>query len=322
MVDANLDFTQSSFSDQKRGFFASGQAVWQWWQEAKHAAIAANIPPTEATWLLQQSSALSNLDVRLERFKDQPQIELAIPLEELVRRWQQRIQQRSPVQYLAGTTPWRNFQLKVSSAVLIPRPETELLIDLALGHISYEEVVRSPLTSCPSPCHWTDLGTGSGAIALGLATAFPHATIHAVDCSGEALAIAQFNAGTYGLTERIQFYQGIWFEPLAYLKGCLDGMVSNPPYIPSQMVWELEPEVTQHEPHLALDGGSDGLDCIRHLVTAAPDYLRSGGSWLIELMAGQAASVVDLLGANGNYHDVQIHQDLAGIERFVSALRT
>lgn len=311
MPDVNLD-TQSS-STQKRGFFASGQEVWQWWQRAQQAAIAANILAEEATWLLQQSSALSNLDLRLERFKDQPQIELAIPLEELGQRWQQRIQQRIPVQYLAGSTPWRNFQLQVSSAVLIPRPETELLIDLAFRHLS-------PV-SCPSPSHWTDLGTGSGAIALGLVTAFPHAMVHAVDCSGEALAIAQLNAETYRLTERIQFYQGVWFEPLDHLKGCLDGMVSNPPYIPSQMVLELEPEVTQHEPHLALDGGSDGLDCIRHLVAAAPDYLRSGGIWLVELMAGQAASVVDLLRANGNYRDVQIHQDLAGIERFVSARR-
>ncbi|PZV16625.1 MAG: peptide chain release factor N(5)-glutamine methyltransferase [Leptolyngbya sp.] len=320
MSDVNLDL-ESSFPIQKRGFFASGQAVWQWWKDAQQAAIAANIPPNEATWLLQQSSALSNLDVRLERFKDQPQIELGMPLEELVQLWQQRIQQHTPVQYLAGITPWRNFQLKVSTAVLIPRPETELLIDLALRHISYGDATRSPLASCPSPSNWTDLGTGSGAIALGLATAFPHATIHAVDCSREALAIAQFNAKTYGLMEQIQFYQGVWFEPLAHLKGYLDGMVSNPPYIPSQMVLELEPEVTQHEPHLALDGGNDGLDCIRHLVTAAPDYLRLGGIWLIELMAGQAASVVDLLRANGNYHDVQIHQDLAGIERFVSALR-
>ena len=311
MSDANLE-TQSSFSTQKRGFFASGQEVWQWWQEAQQSAIAADIPPTEATWLLQQSSALSNLDVRLERFKDQSQIELAMPLEELVQRWQQRIQQRTPVQYLAGSTPWRNFQLKVSSAVLIPRPETELLIDLAL---------RLLPPDCPSPSHWTDLGTGSGAIALGLAIAFPHATIHAVDCSSEALAIAQFNAEAYMLTNRIQFYQGVWFEPLAHLKGCLAGMVSNPPYIPSQMVLELEPEVAQHEPHLALDGGNDGLDCIRHLVTVAPEYLRSGGIWLIELMSGQAASAVALLETNGNYRDVQIHQDLAGIERFVSALR-
>lgn len=312
-TNANLEI-KSSFSTQKRGFFAAGHEVWQWWKEAQQAAIAANIPTEEATWLLQQSSALSNLDMRLERFKDQPQVELAMPLEELVQRWQHRIQQRIPVQYLAGSTPWRNFQLQVSRAVLIPRPETELLIDLALHF--------SPLAPRPLLTHWADLGTGSGAIALGLATAFPHATIHTVDCSGEALAIAQLNTDTYGLTARIQFYRGIWFEPLAHLKGCLNGMVSNPPYIPSQMVLELEPEVTQHEPHLALDGGSDGLDCIRHLVTAAPDYLRSDGIWLIELMSGQAASVVALLQANGNYRDVQIHQDLAGIERFVSAIRT
>ncbi len=313
MSNANLEI-KSSFSTQRRGFFATGHEVWQWWKGAQQAAIAANVPLEEATWLLQQSSALSNLDVRLERFKDQPQIELAMPLEELAQRWQARIQQRIPVQYLAGSTPWRNFQIQVSSDVLIPRPETELLIDLALHF--------SPLAPCPWLTDWADLGTGSGAIALGLATALPHATIHAVECSSQALAIAQLNAHTYGLSEHIQFYQGIWFEPLAHLKGCLTGIVSNPPYIPSQMVLELEPEVTRHEPHLALDGGIDGLDCIRHLVTAAPNYLRSGGIWLIELMSGQAASVVALLQANGNYRDVQIHQDLAGIERFVSAIRT
>jgi release factor glutamine methyltransferase len=169
--------------------------------------------------------------------------------------------------------------------------------------------------------HWADLGTGSGAIAMGLATAFPEARIHAIDQSGAALAIAQANAADYGLSDRIHFYQGSWLEPLTALKGQIWGIASNPPYIPSQMVLELQPEITQHEPHTALDGGPDGLDCIRHLIATAPTYLQPGGIFLLEMMAGQAPLVVDLLHQQGNYKHIQIHKDLAGIERFVLAHR-
>jgi release factor glutamine methyltransferase len=98
-------------------------------------------------------------------------------------------------------------------------------------------------------------------------------------------------------------------------------MISNPPYIPSRMIAELQPEVAHHEPHSALDGGLDGLDCIRELVTQAPEFLISGGLWLIESMAGQAADVIQLLERQEQYRDLQIHRDLAGIERFVLAYR-
>ncbi len=143
--------------------------------------------------------------------------------------------------------------------------------------------------------HWADLGTGSGAIALGLATAFPQAQIHAVDVSPAALAIAHRNAETYGLGDRIHGHLGRWFEPLAHLAGQLSGMVSNPPYIPNADVPHLQPEVARHEPHLALDGGSDGLDCVQILIDAAPNYLVSGGLWLVELMQGQATTVAQRL---------------------------
>ncbi|MDX2243853.1 MAG: peptide chain release factor N(5)-glutamine methyltransferase [Leptolyngbyaceae cyanobacterium bins.302] len=300
-----------SFLDQEREFVVSGKDLWDWWQWARQEAIAYEISPNEADWLLQALTNLDRLALRLGSFQDRDQVQLKVPQHTLKSLWQQRIKQRVPVQYLVGETTWREFSLQVSPAVLIPRPETELLIDLAITH--------SPTHSCS---HWTDLGTGSGAIALGLATAFPDATIHAVDVSAEALAIAQANAAAYQLIERIHFYQGSWLEPLSHLKGQLSGMVSNPPYIPSQQVLELQLEVTQHEPHLALDGGTDGLDCIRQLVAAAPDYLQSGGLWMVEMMAGQAEAVVDLLQQNGNYIDIQIHHDLAGIERFAIARRT
>ena len=229
--------------------------------------------------------------------------------------WQERITKRCPVQYLAGSTPWRNLSLKVNSAVLIPRPETEYIIDLAL--LAIQESPRAHLNLG----HWVDLGTGSGAIALGLAQVLSSTTVHGVDCSNKALKIAQENAQEWGFSNKIKFYQGSWWSPLTELKGKVSGMVSNPPYIPTNAIAELETEVRQHEPHLALDGGEEGLEHISHLIKTAPDYLVSGGVWLIEMMAGQGEKVREMLEKEGSYQQIKIFQDLAGIERFARAYR-
>ncbi len=294
----------------------SGIELWQWRQEARKSAVTAEVPVAEVDWLLQEIAGLEPLALRLESFKQRPQIELQYPLPMLSQLWQRRLYDRSPIQYLAGVAPWRHFSLTVSPAVLIPRPETECLIDLAV------DAVKNSSTPQLTEGHWADLGTGSGAIAFGLAEAFKAATIHAVDRSAEALAIAQLNAQQLGLQDRIHFYQGSWWEPLDALKGQLSGMVSNPPYIPSNWIAQLQPEVANHEPHLALDGGGDGLDCIRQLIETSPDYLRSGGIWLIEMMAGQADTVAQLLHQQGSYCHIQIFSDLAGIDRFALAYRT
>lgn len=290
----------------------SGQELWQWRKIAQQQATAANVSPVEVDWLLQSITGLERLALKLESFKDLPQIQIQLDLDELDRLWQQRLSDRLPVQYIAGVAPWRHFKLVVSPAVLIPRPETEQLIDLAI------------LAAKNSPIdfdlgHWVDLGTGSGAIALGLAEAFPQAIIHAVDRSNEAIAIAQKNAQNLGFSDRISFYEGNWWEPLELLKGKVSGMVSNPPYIPSALIPQLQPEVAKHEPRSALDGGEDGLDCLRHLVATAPNYLQPGGIWLVEMMAGQAEVVTELLKNQSSYTNIQIHTDLAGIERFAQA---
>jgi release factor glutamine methyltransferase len=287
--------------------------LWQWRQAAQDQARAANVPVAEVDWLLQQLTGLDRLTLRLLSSNDHTPIAMPHSLEELSQLWQQRLESRVPVQYLAGAAPWRNFVLSVSPAVLIPRPETEYVIDLAIDAVQHQPKLKQG--------HWADLGTGSGAIALGLADAFAEASIHAVDRSVDALAVAQQNAQQLGLSDRIQFYQGDWFEPLTHLQGKLSGMVSNPPYIPSAMLSELQPEVVAHEPSLALDGGADGLDCIRHLVATAPNYLIPGGVWLIEMMAGQAEAVANLLQTQGNYGNVQIYPDLAGVDRFALAYR-
>lgn len=289
--------------------FVSGLQLWQWRDDARQTAVSSDISPDEVDWLLQELAGLDRLSLRLGTVQRQSDIELNVSLEQLEHLWQRRIREQVPVQYLTGRTPWRDFELIVSPAVLIPRPETELLIDLAIEHASPELQAG----------HWVDLGTGSGAIAIALSRAFPHGQVHAVDQSAEALAIAKTNAEH--LKASIQFYQGSWFEPLAHLKGKFSGMISNPPYIPTQTVQGLQPEVRLHEPHSALDGGEDGLDCIRTLVREASNYLQPGGIWMIEMMAGQAEAVRKLLEAQGSYRNIRIEKDLAGIERIAIAYR-
>jgi release factor glutamine methyltransferase len=296
---------------------ASGSEIWRWRQWAREqlqpldSELSSDLE-AELDWLLQEVAGLDRLALRLETYRDQKKIVLERPLAALTQLWQQRLQ-RKPLQQLLGVAPWRHFVLKVTPDVLIPRPETESLIDLAVGAAQGHEILQTG--------HWADLGTGSGAIALGLATAFPQVRVHAVDWSGEAIAIATQNTQTLDLQARIQFYQGSWLAPLAALKGQLSGIISNPPYIPSAMVPELQPEVAWHEPHLALDGGEDGLDALRHIIAEAPQYLNSGGVLLLEMMAGQDRLVRELLEQQRQYCQIQIHLDGAGIARFVEAYR-
>lgn len=292
-----------------------GKQLYYWHQQAKNSAIANNIDPDEVDWLLKATTSLGSLSLRLGSFQDQSQIESNRSLSELNQLWQQRLQKRLPVQYLVETVFWRRFQLKVTPAVLIPRPETELIIDIA------KEAAQQNNFNPERNQHWVDLGTGSGAISLGLATSFPQATIHAVDLSLDALKIAQENALNLQLEQNIRFYQGSWWNPLEFLQGKVSGIVSNPPYIPTVQLSQLQPEVTLHEPHLALDGGEDGLDDIRHLVKTAPKYLVSGGIWLVEIMAGQSDAVVKLLHQQGEYCNIRLIKDLNDIQRFVSAYR-
>lgn len=272
----------------------------------------------ELDWLLYEVAGLDRLALHLETYRDKSEIQLTVALAELNRLWQRRLVERVPLQYLLGHAHWRNFSLTVSPAVLIPRPETEDLIDLAIAAIAHQPL---QVQQTFNQGHWADLGTGSGAIALGLAQALPEATIHAVDCSAAALTIAQNNAAQLQLSDQIHFYRGAWLKPLEALKGCLSGIISNPPYIPQALLADLQPEVAWHEPHLALDGGTDGLDCIRQIITTAPIYLQVGGILLLEMMAGQAITVQALLQQNGSYRDIQIYPDLAGIDRFALAYR-
>jgi release factor glutamine methyltransferase len=259
--------------------------------------------------LLESVTNLDRLALRLGASGRDREIELSIPLDRLSALWIDRVENRKPVQYLLGKAFWRDFELVVSPAVLIPRPETESIIDIAVA----------ASTTARQQGIWVDLGTGSGAIAIGLAMVLPQASIYAIDYSTDALNIAQINAKRLGVSDRIQFDRSNWWSSLTHLQGRVAAMVSNPPYIPAAEVLQLQPEVTRHEPHLALDGGEDGLVAIRHLVDTAPAYLQPGGIWLVEMMAGQGVAVAELLSRNGNYTDIQIIDDLAGLDRFALA---
>jgi release factor glutamine methyltransferase len=288
----------------------SGQELSQWRQQAIADLEQAQLSPKEVDIFLQAVTDLDTLSLRLQSFREREKIPLSYSWSEITKRWQKRLQARVPLQYLLESVVWRNFTLKVSPEVLIPRPETELLIDIV------GETVRGDDGGI-----WVDLGTGSGAIAIGLASILTKAEIYAIDYSQTALAIAKENIIKTGFADRIILKQGSWWTPLEKWKGQISGMVSNPPYIPSAEILDLQIEVREHEPRLALDGGEDGLTALRYLVATAPDYLRSGGLWLVEMRAGQGEKVAQMLENQGNYRQIQIINDLAGFDRFVLAER-
>ncbi len=288
-----------------------GEALYQWRITAQADAQKADIPLYEVDWFLQGASALSQSELSLGLYRDRVAVPLWQSLDWLTQQWQRRLVERVPVQYLVGETPWRDLMLTVTPDVLIPRPETELMVEIVQTWVEQQEKVLEPQV-------WADLGTGSGAISIAIAKAFPKSQVLAVDISSAALAIACQNAQR-NRAKNLKFYQGSWFEPLNDWYGKLSGVITNPPYIPSQAVLNLAPEVINHEPHQALNGGNDGLDDIRLLIEQAPKFLQSGGLWLTEHMQGQAQPIAALLEAQAVYRDIQIHQDLAGIERFVSA---
>ncbi|MCZ8064708.1 MAG: peptide chain release factor N(5)-glutamine methyltransferase [Microcystis sp.] len=288
----------------------SGQELSQWRQQAIADLEQAQLSPKEVDIFLQAVTDLDTLSLRLQSFREREKIPLSYSWSEITKRWQKRLQARVPLQYLLESVVWRNFTLKVSPEVLIPRPETELLIDIV------GETVRGDDGGI-----WVDMGTGSGAIAIGLASILTKAEIYATDYSQTALAIAKENIIKTGFADRIILKQGSWWTPLEKWKGQIRGMLSNPPYIPSAEILDLQIEVREHEPRLALDGGEDGLTALRYLVATAPDYLRSGGLWLVEMRAGQGEKVVQMLENQGNYRQIQIINDLAGFDRFVLAER-
>jgi release factor glutamine methyltransferase len=212
----------------------------------------------------------------------------------------QRRAQREPVQYILGETEFWSLPFSVGPAVLVPRADTEVLVEEALARFGDSATIL-------------DVGTGSGAIAIALAHEKPQAQVTALDCSESALEVAGENASRNGVEQRVDFVVG----DLAVLpQGPFDMVVSNPPYIPSGDWQGLMPEVRDYEPRLALDGGDDGLGAYRQLAVQAEKILTPGGWLLVEVGIGQAGDVAALFKAAG-LTDVGQRDDYAGISRVV-----
>lgn len=216
---------------------------------------------------------------------------------------------REPLAYLVGTREFWSLSFKVTPAVLIPRPETESLIETALKWLG----------GVPAPVI-ADIGCGSGAIAVAMAKSFRSARVYATDISAAALEIARENARAHGVGGQITFLQGDLLEPLLIqgLAGQCDLIASNPPYVVTRDLADLPPEV-HYEPVEALDGGPDGLVSHRRIIAAAPALLRPGGLLVLEIAPGQGTSLTKVFRDQGSFTEIVIVPDLGGRERIAIA---
>ncbi len=224
-------------------------------------------------------------------------------------------EKHAPIQYIVGEAPFRHIVLKTSPHVLIPRPETELLVDFALQALN---------EASPSRHHFRviEVGVGSGCIACSLAKESPDTEIYASDISASALALAQKNAARLKLSERIHFFEtNITDDMPECLKGQVDVLISNPPYVPSKVISTLSDEVKLYEPTLALDGGEDGLDVFRKILNVAPQWLRPGAMFCVELFEDNVSQAQTLAREQGIWSSVSVLEDLAHHKRFLVARR-
>jgi release factor glutamine methyltransferase len=215
---------------------------------------------------------------------------------------------REPIAYLVGQREFYGLAFEVSPAVLVPRPETELLVELALGMAQPPTIGQLATIA--------DIGTGSGCIAIALAVHLPGVLVYAIDLSPAALDVAGRNAYRHSVADRVRLLQG---DLLAPLPQPVDLIVSNPPYT---VIDQIDEGVRRYEPRLALDGGADGLAVYRRLVPGCAGWLNPGGAALFEIGATQANAVAGLARAAFPAAEVAVHTDLAGRDRVVSVRLT
>ena len=215
---------------------------------------------------------------------------------------------REPLPYITGRREFWNLSFEVSPAVLIPRPETEGLV----------ESVNELFPDRDAPLSAADVCTGSGCVAVAIAVERRQARMVATDVSDAALEIARRNTLRHSVTDRVECVQGDLLEPLT---GLFDVILANPPYVPSGSRRALQPEVRDFEPETALFGGADGLDFIRRLVSGSPERLEPGGYLILEFGDGQESDVSELISASDRLKMIGIKQDLQGIERIAIARR-
>jgi release factor glutamine methyltransferase len=260
-------------------------------------------PRLNAELLAGHALGLPRMQLYLQFERLLPEREL-----ELIRPLIKRRSQREPLQHIIGSVEFAGVTLKTDPRALIPRPETEYLVELICSEYATQV-----------PGRFVDLGTGSGALALALAQAWPEAKCWATDISEDALALTTENRDTLGLQDRVEVLKSDWFAVLpADTK--FELIVANPPYLTAAEVAETQPEVKDHEPAVALSTAEDGMDALATIIAEAQDWLTPGGLLAMETGIAQHAELVERLNAAG-YADVQSRQDLTERDRFVFARR-
>jgi release factor glutamine methyltransferase len=224
-----------------------------------------------------------------------------------------RRRHREPVAYIVGQKGFWSFDLRVSPDVLVPRPETECVVESALDQL--------PETRGASALRVLELGTGTGAIILALAIERPGHCFVATDISLDALRVARANADKLGVSDNINFCCTNWFEAFSDKRSVFDLIIANPPYIPTAQIDLLQPEIVQYEPRQALDGGIEGLDFLRHILKEAIRYLRSGGALTLEMGSDQRQALKDYMKSLPDYSHVQFYRDYSDQDRIIQAIK-
>tara|TARA_B100000700_G_scaffold78610_1_gene88289 strand:+ start:646 stop:1518 length:873 start_codon:yes stop_codon:yes gene_type:complete len=255
-------------------------------------------------WLLDIAGGVSWSKLQNIILNPEQCFSLEITMEEMELIWESHLKDQAPLQYLISKCPWREFELEVSGEALIPRQETEFLIDFALKKVSNLSYGR-----------WADLGTGSGPLAISLAKSLPGWEGHAVDISKDALQLAKRNFISLVPNSNVKFSLGDWWAPLEKWWGSFDLVLSNPPYIPSDLIGDLEPVVKNHEPLIALDGGADGMNASKQIISGSLDGLAKGGWLILEHHYDQSEKLIKFMKDIG-MQDVSFEKDLNGIKRY------
>jgi release factor glutamine methyltransferase len=271
------------------------------WMAKDLAALSLASPRLEAELLLSHALGCDRVRLYMDMQRPLDKRELAAVRALIVRR-----RRREPVAYILGRREFYKRDFEVDASVLVPRPETEVLVDRALDALP-DGVARA-----------LDLCTGSGVIAITLALERESLLVDATDIFEPALAVARRNAARHAIEDRVQFHQGDLFaalpEPRRYAL-----IAANPPYVRDAEWPDLAPDIAEHEPRIALLAGPSGLSVIERLCEAASDWLEPGGRLLMEVGRGQAAAVSELLSRTGSFDRIAAHRDLASIERVVEA---
>ncbi len=278
------------------------------WTEERIRECGVEEPRREALFMLSHLVGVKPTEL-LRRFSHR----LNGSKVELLNEWIERRARREPLQYILGETEFWGLNFIVDSSVLIPRPETEHLVEEAvrlLRGMSPEEELRV-----------CDLCTGCGCIAISIAKEVPSARIIATDISAQALGVAHRNAELNRVEDKIRFLEGDLFTPLRDYREAFHIITANPPYVRKAELEELQPEIRLYEPFLALDGGEEGLSFIRTIVREAPSYIKAGGYLVLEIGYGQKDAVLEMMEESGEFTEVRVRKDYGGTDRVVTGRR-